>query len=404
MELINNRQVNLWRGNQEPPTKYHIWIKDNKLLIYNGEEWEVFVDNFSSLEELRQAIEDLGNSTINGKAIKDNPTLTSIDILIGKNLDNFKANNTILDVLESLDSFYSEGYPIKVSESLDGTIVVAFGNYDFKLIATGEGLSIRASDNTIIFNSTALTSINTEAPLEWTKEKKLIHKDSGVTAGAYGVSSDQSNASTFIVPHIKVDAKGHISNIQSTSVTIRDYVKQTSPDSKDEARPVLLAYDSTGQEKANPVNQASGFTYNNSTGDLSVGGTIAVGGGISINGGDLHIAKGYKIYGEVYGDIQGTATPKIHTSTDTEYGAASTSLYGHVIISDELGTEPPKASNTNTDASNKSLIEGTQAVAASPLMVWNAIETSKSFTKNYFSDDFVEIDNKIYFHWEEITQ
>ena len=38
--MINNRQVNLWRGNQEPPTIYHIWIKDNnKLLLYDGNNW-----------------------------------------------------------------------------------------------------------------------------------------------------------------------------------------------------------------------------------------------------------------------------------------------------------------------------------------------------------------------------
>lgn len=84
MEFINNRQVNLWRGSNEPPTKYHIWIKDDKLLLYNGEQWIVFVDNFESVSDLKKAIEKLNNSTVNGKAIKDNPILTSLDILIGK--------------------------------------------------------------------------------------------------------------------------------------------------------------------------------------------------------------------------------------------------------------------------------------------------------------------------------
>jgi hypothetical protein len=73
----------LWRGSSEPPTKYHIWIKDNKLLLYNGEKWMVFVDNFESLSEIQKAIENLSNSTVNGKPIKDNPVLSSLDILLG---------------------------------------------------------------------------------------------------------------------------------------------------------------------------------------------------------------------------------------------------------------------------------------------------------------------------------
>jgi hypothetical protein len=35
-------------------------------------------------------------------------------------------------------------------------------------------------------------------------------------------------------------------------------------------------------------------------------------------------------------------------------------------------------------------------------MVWNAIEKSKKYTREYFSDDFEEKDNKIYLRWEEI--
>lgn len=403
MELINNRQVNLWRGTQEPPTKYHIWIKDNKLLLYNGEKWMVFVDNFSTISDLKKAIEDLENFTINGKALKTNPILTSLDILIGKDLDNFKAGDSIMKILESLDHSYSEGYPIKVTENLDGTVVVSFGNHDFKLKTTGESLSIRTQDNTIIFDSTALTSIPTESPLEWTKQKKLIHQDSGVIEGSYGAGSDQSNVETIKVPNINVDSKGHITNIEDKSITIRDYVKQLRPDEYDsQEKPVLLAYDGKQQEQSNPVKQASGLSYNDSTGELKIKGTAVIGGGISVIGGDLVIAEGYKIYGEVYGDVQGSAIPKIHSSDKTEYGAASTNLYGHVIIQDELGETAPLPSNTNKSPDKSELDYGTQAVAASPLMVWNALEKSKKFTKEVFSDDFEEINNKFYLRWEEI--
>ena len=401
MEFINNRQVNLWRGSSEPPTKYHIWIKDNKLLLYNGEKWMVFVDNFESLSEIQKAIENLSNSTVNGKPIKDNPVLSSLDILIGQKLNDYAANTNIYTILNDLDSAYQEGYSIKVSEDLDGAVTVSVGTHSFKIQTTGGGLSVRTQDNTIIFDSNALTSINTEAPLEWTKDRKLIHQDSGVTQGTYGTDSDQTRASVIKIPNIVVDKKGHITNIEDKNVTIRDYVEQLKPDETDNKdKPVLIAY--SGDEQANPVRQADGMTYNSKSGDLKVKGTVDVGGGIRVNGGDLRIADGFKIYGEIYGDVTGTATPKIHSVKTTEYGAASTNLYGHVLISDELGESAPLPSNTNSDPNKAELPQGVQVVAASPLMVWNALEKAKKYTREYFSDDFEEKDNKIYLRWEEI--
>lgn len=403
MEFINNRQVNLWRGSNEPPTKYHIWIKDNKLLLYNGEQWIVFVDNFESISDLKKAIEKLSNSTVNGKAIKDNPILTSLDILIGKDLNKFSSKDSIFSVLESLDKSYSEGYSIEVKEDLDGGVIVKIGQYDFKIKVTGESLSVRTQDNTIIFDSNALTSVPTVAPLEWTKDRKLIHQDSGVEKGTYGANSDQQHAQTMTIPKISVDSKGHITDIENKSITIRDYVNQLRPDDSNSSdKPIILAYTEGGREQTNPVRQASGLTYNDKSGELKVKGTVAVGGGIQVNGGDLHVAEGFKIYGEIYGNVTGTATPKIHASTIPDYGAASTNLYGHVIIQDELGETAPLPSNTNAVLDKAEIEVGAQAVAASPLMVWNAVEKSKKYTREYFSDDFEEKDNKIYLRWEEI--
>lgn len=403
MEFINNRQVNLWRGSNEPPTKYHIWIKDNKLLLYNGEQWIVFVDNFESISDLKKAIEKLSNSTVNGKAIKDNPILTSLDILIGKDLNEFSSKDSIFSILESLDKSYSEGYSIEVKEDLGGGVIVKIGQYDFKIKVTGESLSVRTQDNTIIFDSNALTSVPTVSPLEWTKDRKLIHQDSGVEKGTYGANSDQQHAQTMTIPKISVDSKGHITDIENKSITIRDYVNQLRPDDSNSSdKPIILAYTEGGREQTNPVRQASGLTYNDKSGELKVKGTVAVGGGIHVNGGDLYVAEGFKIYGEIYGNVTGTATPKIHASTIPDYGAASTNLYGHVIIQDELGETAPLPSNTNAVLDKAEIEVGAQSVAASPLMVWNAIEKSKKYTREYFSDDFEEKDNKIYLRWEEI--
>lgn len=57
--MVNNKQVNFWRGDMTPPTIYHIWIKDNsKMLLYDGSKWVVFLDN----KEIIEAIDKLRNS------------------------------------------------------------------------------------------------------------------------------------------------------------------------------------------------------------------------------------------------------------------------------------------------------------------------------------------------------
>lgn len=100
--MVNNKQVNLWRGDNVPPTIYHIWIKDNsKLLLYDGKEWVVFLDNKEiidiideiqdSIESLQKQVQDLGDKTVNSKPIKTNPVLDGTDILI-EGTGNFLTN------------------------------------------------------------------------------------------------------------------------------------------------------------------------------------------------------------------------------------------------------------------------------------------------------------------------
>lgn len=92
--MVNNKQVNFWRGDQIPPTIYHIWIKDNsKMFLFDGEQWVVFLDNKEiidivnkiqeKLDNMQKEIENLGNKTVNKKAIKNNPVLDGTDLLIG---------------------------------------------------------------------------------------------------------------------------------------------------------------------------------------------------------------------------------------------------------------------------------------------------------------------------------
>lgn len=84
--MVNNKQVNFWRGDMTPPTIYHIWIKDNsKMLLYDGEKWVVFLDNkeiIDILDKVQQLLDEIGNKTVNKKPIKTNPVLDGTDILI----------------------------------------------------------------------------------------------------------------------------------------------------------------------------------------------------------------------------------------------------------------------------------------------------------------------------------
>lgn len=112
--MVNNKQVNFWRGDQTPPTIYHIWIKDNsKMLLYNGLKWVVFLDSKEvidaieqfqeQLDRIEQNITTLGNKTVNKKYIKDNPVLNGDDISHTKNGQYISTSNTLSQSLNILD-------------------------------------------------------------------------------------------------------------------------------------------------------------------------------------------------------------------------------------------------------------------------------------------------------------
>lgn len=113
--MVNNKQVNFWRGDSTPPTIYHIWIKDNsKMLLYDGSQWIVFLDNKEIidildniqklLDTMQQQINDVGNKTINNKAIKTNPVLNGNDILINANGNYIISNETLAQTASRLDN------------------------------------------------------------------------------------------------------------------------------------------------------------------------------------------------------------------------------------------------------------------------------------------------------------
>ena len=114
--MINNKQVNLWRGTDPPPTIYHVWIyKDEQMLLYNGEEWITFIDDVDTLSKVLELQEDIkliqknvdkvSQSTINNKLIIDNPILDGKDLILGGNNGKFINNSqTISENIQLLDS------------------------------------------------------------------------------------------------------------------------------------------------------------------------------------------------------------------------------------------------------------------------------------------------------------
>ena len=319
-------------------------------------------------------------------------------------------------------TYFSAGIPsLDVSEQ-SGSIVVSLGNSSFNLSTAGDGLSVRkGAYNDIILTSTALSSINGVTPLKWDAvNKQLIHEDSGVDEGSYGQSNNLTKASTFTIPNITIDAKGHVTGVQNSTINIRDYVEQVYNASIEGEHDLLLSYNSSNTNTdTTQALKGRGVTYNNVTQKLTVAKGIQANGGVDIDGGDLTVTNGY-IVGTLKGDVTGSAIPKIHLSTIPEYGGASTELYGHVKVQDALPVVAPPASSDNTNINNA----GVEAIAASPKMVWDAVQQMQTYVDNHgivvtgldineeevdlsdgfkFSQDFESLDKNIYISWKEIN-
>ena len=274
-------------------------------------------------------------------------------------------------------TYFSIGYPsIEVSE-VSGSVKVQIGNSFFLLTSTGDSISLRKGDgNRIIISSNALNRVDTEPPLKWdASNRKLLHMESGVASGSYGQSTNLGNASVFVVPNFIVDATGHITFAENHNIEIRDYVEQVAPSNQMAERNILLSYNEANNNMdTSQVRKANGLTFNDATQRITVAGGMVSDGAVTVNHGDVSVLDGY-IIGKLKGEVEGQATPKIHLSLKPEYGGASTKLYGHVKLQDILSRKPdPSSDNENINDTNV-----VAAIAASPLMVWNAIETAKSY-------------------------
>lgn len=108
--MIKNKQVNLWRGPDTPPTLYHIWLKDEKQLLRYDEDkkdWVVFLDSTQIskvISDFMDNLDNILNASINGHPIKDNPVLVAEDIKIGENGHYFKSTHNLKEVAKIFDN------------------------------------------------------------------------------------------------------------------------------------------------------------------------------------------------------------------------------------------------------------------------------------------------------------
>ena len=262
-------------------------------------------------------------------------------------------------------TYFNLGYPSLLVTEEDSIVNITLNDSVVSLVATGDGLSIRkGTGNRIVFNSTALSSILTEAPLEWlSAERKLIHKESNVVLGTYGPTSQIENASTFQVPYFNVDKYGHVQLAGTTNIGIRDYVEQKAPSTVNQEKSLLIS-SNVGTETDTTTTEKATATYNNVTGTLSVPGGLNVTTDVDI-GGDIEV-RGV-IIGTLQGSVTGDATPKVHAGVSPKFGGASLNLYGHVKLQDKfVGVPEPSSSNDNPNSTTTE-----RGIAASPKLIWD---------------------------------
>ena len=105
--MIQNKQVNLWRGTDPPPTLYHIWFKDESQLLRYDEtikDWVIFLDGEKAISVISEFMDLLDNLSINGYPLSENPVLDASDLLVGHDGHYIKKENTLQQATLKLDS------------------------------------------------------------------------------------------------------------------------------------------------------------------------------------------------------------------------------------------------------------------------------------------------------------
>lgn len=105
--MIDNKQINVWKGSNPPPTIYHIWLYNKQLKLYNdtSKSWEILTDQAETVDKIKdllKKVEIIDSYTINKKAISSNPILRDSDITLNSSGTYIK--NNISESLLNLDN------------------------------------------------------------------------------------------------------------------------------------------------------------------------------------------------------------------------------------------------------------------------------------------------------------
>lgn len=199
--MINNRQVNLWRGIQEPPTIYHIWIKDNnKLLLYDGNNWKTFLDE-PAVAVIQEALKKKANLVLGTVPVNELPIVTSLgnpnnDTIPSTFAVNEAINNKIVGLLNWRG----------VKDTTDEIKAIAPAKKGDIWHSNGDGSEWVCTQDITAANADAWTELGTPVNLSGYYTKTEVDKKVKPLADSIGTAEDVAAADGTLYARIKKNA------------------------------------------------------------------------------------------------------------------------------------------------------------------------------------------------------
>ena len=199
--MINNRQINLWRGNQEPPTIYHIWIKDNnKLLLYDGNNWKTFLDE-SAVAVIQEALKKKANLVLGTVPVNELPIATS---LVNPNNDTipstFAVNEAINNKIVGLLNWRG------IKNTTDEIKAIAPAKKGDVWHSNGDGSEWVCTEDISTVNDSAWTELGTPINLGGYYTKTEVDNKVKPLADSIGTTEDAAAADGTLYARIKKNA------------------------------------------------------------------------------------------------------------------------------------------------------------------------------------------------------
>lgn len=212
--MINNRQVNLWRGNQEPPTIYHIWIKDNKLLLYDGNNWKTFLDNESAVAAIQETLKKKANLVLGTVPANELPIATSLgNPNNGTIPSTFAVNEAINNKIVGLLNWRG------VKDTTDEIKAIAPAKKGDVWHSNEDGSEWVCTEDISTVNDSAWTEFGTPINLGEYYTKNEVDKKVKPLADSIGTDSDAASADGSLYARIKKNATDISTNTANINAT-----------------------------------------------------------------------------------------------------------------------------------------------------------------------------------------